>query len=67
METQAFVLKIQFQARKLTSGANPRLTDGRKSRRCTHHPGVGNRMVHSSYSWTFAIEHCGEHHGQLVV
>jgi uncharacterized damage-inducible protein DinB len=27
----------------------------------------GNRMVHNSYSWTFAIEHSGEHYGQLVV
>ena len=27
----------------------------------------GNRMVHNSYLWTFAIEHSGEHYGQLVV
>jgi len=27
----------------------------------------GNRMVHTSYSWTFAVEHSGEHYGQLVV
>jgi uncharacterized damage-inducible protein DinB len=27
----------------------------------------GNRMAHSSYIWTFAIEHSGEHYGQLVV
>jgi uncharacterized damage-inducible protein DinB len=27
----------------------------------------GNRLVHNSYSWMFAIEHSGEHYGQLVV
>src|SRR5215471_5861131 len=27
----------------------------------------GNRMAHNSTVWTFAIEHSGEHYGQLVV
>jgi uncharacterized damage-inducible protein DinB len=27
----------------------------------------GNRMAHNSYIWTLAIEHSGEHYGQLVV
>ncbi|MGA8865538.1 MAG: DinB family protein [Candidatus Sulfotelmatobacter sp.] len=27
----------------------------------------GKRLVHNSYLWTFAIEHSGEHYGQLVV
>jgi hypothetical protein len=27
----------------------------------------GNRLAHNSYIWTFAIEHGGEHYGQLVV
>jgi len=27
----------------------------------------GNRLVHSSYNWMLAIEHSGEHYGQLVV
>ena len=27
----------------------------------------GNRMAHNSMIWTFAIEHSGEHYGQLVV
>jgi DinB family protein len=27
----------------------------------------GNRMAHNSYFWLFAIEHSGEHYGQLVV
>jgi len=27
----------------------------------------GNRMVNSSFCWTEAIEHSGEHYGQLVV
>jgi len=27
----------------------------------------GNRLVHSSYAWTVAIEHSAEHFGQLVV
>ncbi|HTS36505.1 MAG TPA: DinB family protein [Candidatus Solibacter sp.] len=27
----------------------------------------GNRMAHNSYIWMFAIEHSGEHYGQLVV
>ena len=27
----------------------------------------GNRLVHNSYTWMWAIEHSGEHHGQLVV
>ena len=26
-----------------------------------------NSMAHASYMWTFAIEHSGEHYGQLVV
>ena len=27
----------------------------------------GNRLAHNSYIWNFAIEHSGEHYGQLVV
>jgi uncharacterized damage-inducible protein DinB len=27
----------------------------------------GKRIVHNSYLWMFAIEHSGEHYGQLVV
>ena len=27
----------------------------------------GNSLAHASYMWTFAIEHSGEHYGQLVV
>ena len=27
----------------------------------------GNRLARNSYIWTFAIEHSGEHYGQLVV
>ena len=27
----------------------------------------GNRFVHNSYIWMLAIEHSGEHYGQLVV
>jgi len=27
----------------------------------------GNRLVHNSYTWMFAIEHSGEHYGQLVI
>ena len=27
----------------------------------------GNRLTHNSTIWTFAIEHSGEHYGQLVV
>lgn len=27
----------------------------------------GNRLAHNSYIWMFAIEHSGEHYGQLVV
>lgn len=27
----------------------------------------GNRMVHASFAWLDAIEHSGEHYGQLVV
>ncbi len=27
----------------------------------------GNKLVHNSYIWMFAIEHSGEHYGQLVV
>src|SRR5580700_2835435 len=27
----------------------------------------GNRLAHNSYIWSFAIEHSGEHYGQLVV
>jgi DinB superfamily len=26
----------------------------------------GNRLAHNSHIWTFAIEHSGEHYGQLV-
>jgi hypothetical protein len=28
---------------------------------------LGNRLAHNSNIWTFAIEHSGEHYGQLVV
>jgi uncharacterized damage-inducible protein DinB len=27
----------------------------------------GNKMMHNSYAWAYAIEHSGEHYGQLVV
>jgi hypothetical protein len=30
-------------------------------------PFFGNRLAHNSSIWTFAIEHSGEHYGQLVV
>ena len=26
----------------------------------------GNKLVHNSYTWTWAVEHSGEHYGQLV-
>ena len=26
----------------------------------------GNKLVHNSYAWLFAIEHSAEHYGQLV-
>src|SRR5215813_5002529 len=29
-------------------------------------PSWGKRLVHNSYLWIFAIEHSGEHYGQLV-
>jgi uncharacterized damage-inducible protein DinB len=27
----------------------------------------GNKLVHNSYTWMWAVEHSGEHYGQLVV
>jgi uncharacterized damage-inducible protein DinB len=27
----------------------------------------GNKLAHNSYAWMYAIEHSGEHYGQLVV
>jgi hypothetical protein len=27
----------------------------------------GNKLVHNSYTWMFAIEHSAGHYGQLVV
>ena len=64
-KTKADVLKLIQQA--VADGANLIQLQGDAGLDKTMKMPWGNRLVHNSYFWMFAIEHSGEHYGQLVV
>jgi uncharacterized damage-inducible protein DinB len=64
-KTKADVLKLLQQA--IADGANLIQQQGDAGLDQTTKFAWGNRLVHNSYTWTWAIEHSGEHYGQLVV
>jgi len=64
-KTKADVVKLMQPA--VVDGANLIQQQGDAGLDKVMKAAWGNRMVHNSYSWTFAIEHSGEHYGQLVV
>ena len=64
-KTKADVVKLIQQA--VADGANVIQQQGDTGLdKITRLPWA-NQLVHSSYMWTFAIEHSAEHYGQLVV
>ena len=64
-KTKADVMKLMQQA--VADGANLIQQQGDAGLDKITRFAWGNRMAHNSYAWMFAIEHSGEHYGQLVV
>jgi uncharacterized damage-inducible protein DinB len=64
-KTKADVVKLIQQA--VADGANVIEEQGDAGLDKITKYAWGNRLVHNSYTWMFAIEHSGEHYGQLVV
>jgi len=64
-KTKADVVKFVQQA--VADGANVIQQQGDAGLDKTTKLPWGNKLVHNSYVWMFAIEHSGEHYGQLVV
>ena len=64
-KTKADVVKFVQQA--VADGANVIQQQGDAGLDKTIKLPWGNKLVHNSYMWMFAIEHSGEHYGQLVV
>jgi uncharacterized damage-inducible protein DinB len=64
-KTKGEVVKLMQQA--VADGANLIQQQGDAGLDKVGKAAWGNRMVHNWYSWTLAIEHSGEHYGQLVV
>jgi uncharacterized damage-inducible protein DinB len=64
-KTKADVVKLMQQA--VDDGANLIQRQGDAGLDKVTKYAWGNRLVHNSYTWMFAVEHSGEHYGQLVV
>jgi uncharacterized damage-inducible protein DinB len=64
-KTKADVVKLMQQA--VADGANLIQKQGDAGLDKVTKYAWGNRLVHNSYTWMFAVEHSGEHYGQLVV
>jgi uncharacterized damage-inducible protein DinB len=64
-KTKADVVKLMQQA--VADGANLIQRQGDAGLDKVTKYAWGNRLVHNSYTWMFAVEHSGEHYGQLVV
>jgi len=64
-KTKADVVKLVQQA--VADGAKLIQQQGDAGLDKTTKFAWGNKMVHNSYTWTFAVEHSAEHYGQLVV
>ena len=64
-KTKADVVKLIQQA--ITDGASLIQQQGDAGLDKTMKFAWGNKMVHNSYTWGYAIEHGAEHYGQLVV
>ena len=64
-KTKADVVKLIQQA--IADGASILQQQGDAGLDKTMRMPWGNSLAHNSYIWVFAIEHSGEHYGQLVV
>jgi uncharacterized damage-inducible protein DinB len=64
-KTKADVVMLMQQA--VADGANLIQQQGDAGLDKIVKPAWGKTLVQNSYSWMFAIEHSGEHYGQLVV
>lgn len=64
-KTKADVVKLIQQA--VADGANILQQQGDAGLDKVTKYAWGNKLVHNSYTWMFAIEHSAEHYGQLVV
>jgi uncharacterized damage-inducible protein DinB len=64
-KTKADVVKLIQQA--VADGANLIQQQGDAGLEQSTKFAWGNKLVHNSYTWMWAVEHSGEHYGQLVV
>jgi uncharacterized damage-inducible protein DinB len=64
-KTKADVVKLMQQA--VADGANAIQQQGDAGLDKITKFAWGNKLVHNSYTWMWAVEHSGEHYGQLVV
>ena len=64
-KTKADVVKLIQQA--VADGANVIQQQGDVGLDKVTKYAWGNKLVHNSYTWMWAVEHSGEHYGQLVV
>ena len=64
-KTKADVVKLMQQA--VADGANLIQQQGDTGLDRVTKYAWGNKLVHNSYTWMWAVEHSGEHYGQLVV
>jgi len=64
-KTKADVVKLMQQA--VADGANLIQQQGDAGLDKITQFAWGNKLVHNSYTWMWAVEHSGEHYGQLVV
>ena len=64
-KTKADVVKLIQQA--VANGANLIQQQGDAGLDKITKYAWGNKLVHNSYTWMWAVEHSGEHYGQLVV
>ena len=63
-KTKADVVKLMQQA--VADGANLIQQQGDAGLDKITQFAWGNKLVHNSYTWMWAVEHSGEHYGQLV-
>jgi len=64
-KTKSGVVKLMQQA--VADGTNPIQQQGDAGLDKITKYAWGNKLVHNSHTWMFAIEHSAEHYGQLVV
>src|SRR6266478_5374848 len=64
---QPRVALLLNRVRSVADGTNPIQQQGDAGLDKITKYAWGNKLVHNSHTWMFAIEHSAEHYGQLVV